>query len=241
MKAMMVAAFFALCIGQAWAVDTPRITVMGEATVNVVPDRILVSLGIETSDMDIMLAKQKNNAILKKSLVAIKEMGIPEKEVQTDHLSIEPRHDGNDREDNFIGYFVRNSFVVTLDKADKLDDLITKALLTGVNHVHGVEFQTSNLKKYREQAREIALKAAKEKAEKMAAIFGQSIGTPLYINSQYSDSPRYISYWGDRYPKYPTQSSIQAISNVSSESSDMVSLGKIAILARVEVAFELKQ
>jgi hypothetical protein len=38
--------------------DRPKITVDGEAVVNVVPDKILIRFGIETSDMDIELAKK---------------------------------------------------------------------------------------------------------------------------------------------------------------------------------------
>ena len=37
--------------------DRPKITVNGEALVNVQPDKILISLGIETWDMDIEVAK----------------------------------------------------------------------------------------------------------------------------------------------------------------------------------------
>jgi len=71
--------------------DRPKITVNGEAVVNVKPDKIVINFGIETWDTDIIVAKQKNNEILKKAKAAIKESGVPEREVQTDYLSIEPR------------------------------------------------------------------------------------------------------------------------------------------------------
>ena len=55
--------------------NRPKVTVNGEAVVNVKPDKIAVSLGIETWDADIMAAKQKNNDILKETVAAIKEAG----------------------------------------------------------------------------------------------------------------------------------------------------------------------
>ena len=83
--------------------DRPKITVNGEAVVNVKPDKIVVTFGIETWDKDIMVAKQKNNDILQNAVGAIKESGVPEKEIQTDHLSIEPRYKNDYRKEDFIG------------------------------------------------------------------------------------------------------------------------------------------
>ena len=42
---------------------------------------------------------------------------------------------------------------------------LAAALKAGVNQVNNVEFYTSELRKYRDQARELAMKAAKEKAQ----------------------------------------------------------------------------
>ena len=106
----------------------PKITVNGEAVVYVKPDKIVVTFGIETWDADIMTAKQKNNDILKKAIGAIKELGIPEKEIQTDHLSISPRYKDDYRKEDFLGYFVRNAFVVTLAETAKVEELATRVL-----------------------------------------------------------------------------------------------------------------
>ena len=88
--------------------DRPKISFNGEAVVYVKPDKIVVTFGIQTLDKDIQQAKKLNNDILKKAVAAIKEGGVPEKEIQTDHLSIEPRYD--DR------YGARNTSSATLFK-----------------------------------------------------------------------------------------------------------------------------
>ena len=225
--------------------DRPKITVNGEAVVNVRPDKIILTFGIETSDADIMAAKQKNIDILKKAVAAIKETGIPEKEIQTDYLSVEPRYKHEYSREDFMGYFVRNSFVVTLTETAKIDELVTKVLQSGVNYIHGVDFQTTEFKKYREQARELALKAAKEKADKMAAVLGQSIAAPLQINENYSGSPWWYysswSSWGHGSSQGISQNVIQNIAGGSGEISDTIALGKISIRANVAVTFELKK
>ena len=221
------------------------IKVSGEAVVNVVPDKIVVTFGIETWDVEITAARTKNSEILRTAIASINELGIPDREIQTDHLSVEPRYRNDYTKENFIGYFVRNTFVVTLTEAVKVDELVTKALQAGVNHIHRIDFQTTELKKYRIQARERALRAAKEKAENMARALGQSVGSPIQIQESYAGSRwSYFSSWsGWGYGRGHgmSQNVIQNVQGGSGEISDTIALGKIAIRANVNVTFELKK
>jgi len=100
--------------------DRPKIMVNGEAVVKVQPDQIVINFGIETWDKDIMIAKKQNNEIMKKAMTVIKESGVPDKEMQTDYLSVEPRYNDNYEKKDLIGYFVRNTFVVTMSDLAKL-------------------------------------------------------------------------------------------------------------------------
>ncbi len=220
--------------------DRPKITVTGEALVNVKPDKIVITFGIETWDNNITVAKQKNDDVMQGTVSALKDLGVPEKEMQTDHLSIEPRWKDYQRRD-FIGYFVRNTLVVTLNQIDKVEGVVTKALQAGVNHIHGVNFQTTEFKQYREQARELALTAAKEKAEKMAAVLDQSIGAPIQINENAMRSPWwYYSSWGGRRSHAMSQMNVQVNRGDSGEITESIALGKLGIRANVTVTFELK-
>jgi len=226
--------------------DRPKITVNGEAIVKVQPDQIIITFGIETWDKNIMAAKQENNEILKKAVAVIKDSGIPDKNIQTDYLSIEPRYGDNYEKRNFIGYFVRNTFVVTLTEPDIVENLVTGVLESGVNYIHNIKFQTTEFKKYREQARELALNAAKEKAEKMAGALGQLIGDPIQINEGYGGSNWwYYSSWngwgyGNR-SNYMSQNVMQNIDGGTGEISETIALGKISIKANVNVVFELRK
>lgn len=212
-----------------------KITVSGEAAVYVKPDKILINCSVETLDKDIIVAKQKNNSIVKKSLAAIKDLGVPEKDIQTSHLSIDPRYE--DGKDKLTGYLAKNTFIVRLTNPGKLEECITRVLQSGVNSINGIEFQTTELKKYREEARELALKAAKEKAVKMAAVLGQSVGEPVQINEGFSGSNWYA---GNLVPQIQSYR-IRTDSLDSDEISDTIALGKIPIRANVNVTFELKK
>ena len=252
MKRIMIGLLFALVMSSSvWAQQTslyddrPKIMVNGEAVVNVKPDKIVINLGIETLDVDIAVAKRKNSEIMKKATAVMTKLDVPEKEIQTDHLSIEPRWKSEYRKEDFIGYFVRNTVVVTLTDVAKVEELVTRVLQAGVNYIHGIDFQTTEFKKYREQARALALKAAKEKADKMAAVLGQSVGSPIQINENYSGSPWWYwsswSGWGYGRNQGMSQNVIQNVQSGPSEISDTIALGKISIRANVAVTFELKK
>ncbi len=250
MKTKVITTFFiVIAMSSIWAQQTqfddrPKITVNGEAVVKVQPDQIIITFGIETWDKNIMLAKQENNEIMKKAIVVIKEAGIREKDIQTDYLSIEPRYGDNYEKRNFIGYFVRNTLVVTTAEPDKVENLVTGVLQSGVNYIHSINFQTTEFKKYREQARELALNAAKEKAEKMAGTLDQTIGNPIQISEGYGGNNWwYYSSWngwgyGSR-SNYMSQNVMQNIDSGSNEISETIALGKISIKANVTVTFEL--
>ena len=235
----VILAMLLLCSAQAQETRDHRqsqITVNGEAVVYAVPDRIIINFGIETWDFDIAIAKKKNNDIMKKAFAAIKECGVPEKEIQTDTLSIEPRYKNDYQRKNFLGYFVQNSMVVTLSAPGKVEELVTRLLQAGIETIGGIEFQTTEFKKYREQARELALKAAREKAEKMAAVFGQAIGAPTQISEGYG------GWWSWRPGRQAmTQNVIQEAPEGGGETPGTIALGKISIRANVSVTFELKK
>jgi hypothetical protein len=222
--------------------DQAKITVTGEATVNVKPDKIVLVLGIDTSDADVVVAKRKNGELMKKAVEIAKECGVQEKQIQTDYLSIEPRwKDGYDRE-NFLGYFVVNTLMVTLSDLEQLDRLITSVLQAGISRINGIDYQSTQFKKYREQARELALKAAKEKGEKMSAVLGQKIGKPIQISENYTRSGWYGG-WGGGRSSGMNQQVVNAISDVGGdgEITESVALGMLGIGASVTVTFELAE
>jgi uncharacterized protein YggE len=228
----------------------PSITVTEDATIDVVPDRITVLFGIETRNMDLAAAMRKNSDILKAAIAAAKECGVQELEIQTDQLSILPdwvQEFGGSakRGETFNGYIVRNSIAVNLGDAARAQELITNSLAVGVNYVLGVDFQTTEGKKYREQAREVALKAVKEKAEKMAAALGNTVGAPIQIFDDYLQLPQpqqrrsCAVSWGHDRGCILDGDAVASCEN-SSEPAQTVALGKLPITARVRVVFELK-
>jgi uncharacterized protein YggE len=227
----------------AQTVSTPRtISVSGNAEVMVVPDEVVLTLGVETLDLQLTAAKSTNDAIVQRVLAIAQDMQIDPKLVQTDYMNIEPSYDSSYNKRNFLGYYVRKNIVITQKDVTRFEELLSRALEAGVNYVHNIDFRTTELRKYRDQARALALQAAQEKATAMGKQLGQSIGQPLKILENYNTwwYP-WSSWWGGSYASQTAQNVVQNAGGENPIESDTgISLGQIAVSASVTVDFELK-
>jgi uncharacterized protein len=231
----------------AWTEDQPasaeprRVNVTGEAEVRVVPDEVILTLGIETWDKNLDTAKKQNDAILGRVLALTQELDIAPEHVQTDHVSIDPRYrNGYYEERDFIGYFVRKNVVITLRDLDLFEDLLGGALEAGVNYVHGVQFRTTELRQHRDEARALAINAAREKAIALAGELGQEVGQPLTIQEeQVGWWSSYNAWWGATWGGAMSQNVIQETGGVSLLADSGLAPGQIKVTARVSVSFEL--
>jgi uncharacterized protein len=221
----------------------PRtISVSGAAEVMVVPDEVVLTLGVETFDPQLAVAKSKNDDIIAAVLAITKDMQIDPKNVQTDYMNIEPNYDSTYLKRNFLGYYVRKNIVITLKDVSRFEELLSRALEAGVNYVHGVDFRTTELRKYRDQARSLALQAAQEKALAMSKELNQEIGQPVNIREDYNRwSYPWNSWWGGSYGGQMAQNVVQNAGGANPLESDTgMALGQIAVDASVTVDFELK-
>jgi len=222
------------------AVEQRRITVTGASQVLVIPDEVVLTLGVETADKQLANAQKANDEIVKRVFEVASDMQIDSKNVQTDYINIEPRYQDSYTEKNFIGYFVRKNIVITLKDLTKFEELYTRVLEAGVNYIHGVDFRTSELRKYRDQARALAIQAAQEKAVALAGDLSQEVGDPLLIqeNSNYWWSG-YSSWWGSSGTGM-YQNVVQNSGQEPVDTEGTLAPGQIAVTANVTVEFALK-
>jgi uncharacterized protein len=221
----------------------PRlVTVTGEAVVNVVPDEVVLTLGVESSDKQLRRAKSLNDERVKQVLAAAEKLGIPAKDIQTDHISIEPRYRDSYEQRDFIGYFVRQTIVITLKDVSQFEDLLTDVLDAGANYVHGIQFRTTELRKHKDAARALAINAAREKAVALAQELDQKVGKPYAIREdQEGWGSGYNSWWGSAGGLGMTQNVVQNAGNTGMEMDGALAPGQIGVTARVTVSFELEE
>lgn len=231
---LCVALFFAILPRPALAQDfqpRPRlISVTGTAEVNVSPDEAILSLGVESRDKDLTVAKSQHDRRVRKLLAEARSAGVEEKNIHTSTLQMQPEY-SDEKVPRFLAYEVSQSIQVTLKDLSKYENLLTKLLESGVNRVDNVEFLVAEPRKYRDDARVKAIRAARDKATLMAAELGQTIGKPWEISedsfdaafAQANNFQNSVSYY--RAPA--TQEST-------------VAPGEVSIRALVRVSFQLE-
>lgn len=232
---------------RAQEIGSRQITTSGQAEVHVVPDEVILSLGVETMDKNLAESKRLNDIRVQAVLALAKAFAIAPEHVQTDHLNIEPRYTDSHAQSELIGYFVRKTVVFTLKDVSKIDALTSAALEAGANYVHGIDFRTTELRKHRDEARAMAIRAAREKAVALAAELEQSVGKPRNISEGYAgwQYGSGMSGWGNRgYGGY-AQMTTNAFKNFSSEggaesAETGIALGQISVSASVSVTFDLE-
>ena len=128
-----------------------------------------------------------------------------------------------------IGYEARRGISVTVNNLANLEKIYTGLLKNGVNEVSGISFQTSELRKFRDEARLKAIRAAREKA---AALAGELEATLAGVQ-QISESN-----WGLRPSSFQNSVSFARPPIVDSSGSSF-SQGVIDVTASVSVVFLL--
>jgi uncharacterized protein YggE len=217
----------------------PQIQVSGSAEVKVAPDEIRLSVAVETRSETLDPARRENDEKTAKVLKFLKEIGIKDKDVQTDFIQIQPDYDYNNRPRIIpSAYIVQKSIQIRLTNTTNFQAVLTGVLNNGVNRVNDVNFRTTELRKYRDQARAMAIRAAKEKAEALVSELGVQLGKPCNISAT-------DNYWGGSY-QFRANAFNNSSQNMSSagatsdQNEDAFSVGQISVSATVQVSFLIK-
>jgi len=127
---------------------------------------------------------------------------------------------------------------VTVKDTEILEKVLEKAIDAGANGIDGVQFRSTDLRKHKDKARLMAVKAAKEKATDMAGALGQKIGRPRTISEMPSNYNGWGGWWG-YYGNVTAQNAVLNVGPAAGATGEVTALGQIRINAKVTVAFEL--
>jgi uncharacterized protein len=209
------------------------ISTTGTAVIDVVPNQVSITLGVEAFDPTLDVAKGQNDKNSQSLLKAIKDAGIDDKDVKTAEMNVEIDYNRNGADEQLQGYRTMRWYTVKLKDTSKFMQLVDAALKNGANRIGGIQYDTTDLPMYRSQARALAIKAAKDKAEELARELGCETGRPITIQENGDDvSPVY--YNNIRFGLGG------GFGGGGGGGGDTMPLGQMTVGARVNVTFELK-
>lgn len=169
--------------------------VSGEGKVTVTPDIAKINLGIQDSGQ---ILKQVQDNVNKKSqtlITTLKSLGISDKDIKTTNYSLYPQYDFGSQTQRITGYQVSINYEVTIKNLDKVNDVLVAVTSSGANMIGQVTFEVNDVtqKEKLQEARVMAVKEAKEKAQGLAGAAGINLGKIININES-TNSPRPIMF-----------------------------------------------
>ena len=152
------------------------VKVTGEATLQATPDQAIITLGVQTENVDPKIAQQENAQTISEIITVLKELGIAETNIKTSDYRIDPQYNYIEGKEIFKNYKVHHMLQIKTKDIEKVGSIIDAAVKRGANSVSNIRFSLANSDSYYNQALTIALNNAYEKALTLT----RAIDAPLH-------------------------------------------------------------
>jgi uncharacterized protein len=160
------------------APDAARsITVSGTGTAEGQPNRADFTFGVVTEGRTARAALAANAAEARAVIAALRRVGVAERDIQTQQVSINPVLDEDGR--TVSGYTARNSVAARLRDLSSAGAAIDAAVGAGANEVYGPNLIQTDRAGLERDALRAAMADARAKAQAVAAAGGVSLGRVL--------------------------------------------------------------
>ena len=169
-----------------------RFSVVGTGTVYAKADIANIEVGLRTGTKKTAAeATSESTDKMNKINKELTKLGIEEKDIKTSNYNLSPVYNWtNAKGQELIGYEVTQTLTLKIRDLEKIGDIIAKTTEQGANQVGNISFTIDDEFELKNQARELAITKAKEKAELIAKQSGMKLGA---IKSVYENSNPIIS------------------------------------------------
>lgn len=169
---------------------TSGITVAGEGEAKGQPDVAYITVGVETMKPTAKEAQAENARQMEAVIARLKSLGVADKDMRTSGLSLYPM---SEKPVVVTGYRASNQVQVTVQDIARTGEVMDAAVEAVANTSGQIQLGFKDDSKMRLEALELAVKAAREKADAIAKglgvrIIGVESATEEY---SYTPGPRY--------------------------------------------------
>ena len=166
------------------------LSLTGTATTMVKPDKVTVSLGLETTNKTANAALAANSKIMNEVIDALKAAGVKDNETSTSSFNISPNYNSSQSSSNtatrtiIIGFTVSNSIQIQSTNINNTSKWIDTAIAAGANTVDRIDFILSDKKLEETKTNLIkqAMQDARAKADIVASAAGMKVAGIRSIN-----------------------------------------------------------
>jgi len=214
--------------------DQDRFSVTGSGTVYAKADIANIEVGLKTGAKKTAAeATTESTNKMNEIVNELKQLGIDEKDIKTSNYNLSPVYNyTNDKGQELVGYEVTQSLTVKIRDFAKIGDVISKTTSKGANQIGNINFTIDDEFALKNQARELAIQKAKEKAVLIANQSGMKLGKVKSVmeNSDYNPPIMYS------YANAKMESSVGA----DAIAAPSIQSGQNEIKVEVTLVYEVK-
>ena len=207
------------------------VTVQATGTINMVPDGVSFNFAVSVLAQSSETAMSDASAAAEKVRAALEAAGVAKDDIATQNISVYPEYvSSSTGSQTLSGYRAQQVFTVTLRDTAKAGEVVDSVIAAGGNslQVYGVTPTLLDTDAAVAQAREAAIKSAKEKAKDYAGLVDEELGSVVYVTEITSPSSPVPLMVGD------------AGSAEMSMTKTVVNLGTQEVSVTVEVRWSLE-
>lgn len=213
-----------------------RFSVSGSGIVYAKADIANINIGFKTDiRKEAAEASLESSDKMKAIITSLKDLGVDEKDIKTTNYSLSPVYKWTENEGQVLrGYEVSQSVQVKVRDLEKIGEVISQSAEKGANQVGNVSFSIDDEYELKNEARELAINKAQEKAKLMATQAGMRLGKVKGVFE--SDNRNYP----EPMPMYANAMKDMAGGAVMEETMSTIQTGQNEIRVEVTLIYEVK-
>jgi len=167
------------------------VTVTGTGSVDVVPNRAGLVVGVSSDAATARAALAANAEKAARIIKALRATGVAKPDLQTADVSVSPRWNDQGKQDGFTAH---SSVQVKVRAIGRAGSILDAAVAAGATETSGPSFDRSDREELYRNALKSAFADARAKAATLAAEAGASLGSVLRIKESSAPSQQFPVY-----------------------------------------------
>lgn len=216
-------------------------SVSAEGEVVAIPDIVEFNYSVITEGGEDLVALQEESSQKVNDINNyLRDQGINEEDIRTLSHNISPRYQSfpcpMDRMEpcpprEIVGYTINHSVQVKVRDLSTVGEILSGVVSAGANSTSGLNFSIDDVDEIRNEARDLAIEKAKNKAEAIADSAGFRLGKIVSINESIS-SPY--------YPIYRDSIGVAEMDMATAPSAPSIEPGEQEIRVNVSISYEIR-
>lgn len=218
--------------------DKPHIYVEGSAEIEVAPDQMTITVGLEETNQKLAVAKEDVDERSRRLIKAVKDLGVAPEDLSTTALHVNPAYEYRGGEQVPLGTRVYRQVEITLRDLSKYTQLIAALVDAEISNTVSTQLEVSNQEALTDQALVAAVEDARKRARALANAAGKGLGAAWSV-SQF-DMRTYERHQVFAVSGLRDKGNVMQEGGFAARASEPFEPGMITASAQVYVVFLLK-